>query len=238
VRNGHQLVALRENADRSVTLSFDVGGSTVAATADLVVLALPFSTLRDVEVSRSGMSHRKLRVIRALGMGTNAKIHLELHHKTWPALGFSGASYGEWDRFCCAWDDSVALGAGASPAIYLAYPGGRVGARGLTGAAHGEAPPADVSWFLAQIEHLFPGTTAAYTGRAYEDHWALDPYVHGAYSYYRVGQAATYGALAAAVDGPYLFAGEHTSAGNEGFLDGAVSTGERAAGAVRARVGG
>jgi monoamine oxidase len=238
VRNGHQLVALRQNADRSVTLTFDVAGSTAETKADLVVLALPFSTLRDVDLSRSGMSPGKLRVIRTLGMGTNAKIHLELRRKTWPALGFSGASYGEWDRFCCAWDDSVALGADASPAIYLAYPGGRVGAGGLTGAAHGEAPASDVAWFLAQIEHVFPGTTAAYTGRAYEDHWALDPYVHGAYSFYRVGQAATYGALAAAVDGPYVFAGEHTSSGNQGFLDGAVSTGERAALAVRSRTGG
>ena len=30
-----------------------------------------------------------------MGMGTNAKIHLELARKTWPALGYSGATYGE-----------------------------------------------------------------------------------------------------------------------------------------------
>ena len=63
-----------------------------------------------------------------MGMGTNAKIHLELSHKTWPALGYSGATYGEWQRLACAWDDTVQLGPDASPALYLAFPGGRVGA--------------------------------------------------------------------------------------------------------------
>jgi monoamine oxidase len=229
VRHGHQLVALREQADRTIRLTFDVSGKAVETTADLVVLALPFSTLRDVECKHSGLSETKRRVIRTMGMGTNAKIHLELTHKTWPRLGYSGATYGEWQRLACGWDDVVQLGPDASPALYLAFPGGRVGRTGLTGRAHGSAPMRDVSWALNELEHVFPGTKAAYTGRAYEDHWALDPWVRGAYSYYRVGQANTYGRLAGRSEGRFLFAGEHTSINNIGFLDGAVETGERAA---------
>jgi monoamine oxidase len=237
VRHDHVLVAIRERSDRTIRLVFDVSGRTVETTADLVVLALPFSTLRDVELSRSGLSARKRHVIRTMGMGTNAKIHLELGHKTWPALGYSGATYGEWQRLACAWDDAVQLGPGARPALYLAFPGGRVGRSGLTGKAHGRAPARDVSWALGELEHVFPGTTAAYTGRAYEDHWARDPWVRGAYSYYRVGQASTYGQLAGASDGRFLFAGEHTSINNIGFLDGAVETGERAARRLLRKVG-
>jgi monoamine oxidase len=237
VRYDHALVALRQNADRSITLTFDTSGSTVQTTADLVVLALPFSTLRDVDLTRSGMSPTKRRVISTMGMGTNAKIHLELSHKTWPALGYSGATYGEWNRLACGWDDVVGLGPDAKPALYLAFPGGTVGRTGITGQAHGTAPAADASWALGQIEHLFGGTMAAYTGRAYEDHWALDPWVHGAYSYYRVGQANTYGALARAGDGRFLFCGEHTSVNNIGFLEGAVETGQQAARQVLNRIG-
>ncbi len=229
VQHGRALVALRERSDRSFTLSFESGGTTEDVQADWVVLALPFSTLRDVDLSRSGLSAQKRTVIRTMGMGTNAKVHLELSHKTWPALGYSGAAYGEWQRLACAWDDTVALGPSASPALYLAFPGGRRGAEGLSGAAHGPAPTADVAFALGEIEHVFPGTTAAFTGRAYEDHWAADPWVHGAYSYYRVGQAASYGTIAARSEGRVLFAGEHTSIANIGFLDGAVETGERAA---------
>jgi monoamine oxidase len=237
VRHDHVLVAIRERVDHTIRLVFDVSGRSVEATADLVVLALPFSTLRDVELRHSGLSKTKRHVIRTMGMGTNAKIHLELSHKTWPALGYSGATYGEWQRLACGWDDTVQLGPGARPALYLAFPGGRVGRSGITGKAHGRAPARDVSWALKELEHVFPGTSSAYTGRAYEDHWARDPWVHGAYSYYRVGQANTYGDRASAGEGRFLFAGEHTSIDNIGFLDGAVETGERAARVLLRRVG-
>jgi monoamine oxidase len=237
VHHDHALVSIRRRSDGTVRLVFDVSGRSVEKSADLVVLALPFSTLRHVELHHSGLSAAKRRVVRTMGMGTNAKIHLELSHKTWPALGYSGAAYGEWQRLACGWDDTVQLGPDASPALYLAFPGGRVGRDGIIGKAHGPAPAEDVGWALSQIERVFPGTIAAYTGRAYEDHWARDPWVHGAYSYYRVGQAASYGSLAGAPDGPFLFAGEHTSIDNIGFLDGAVETGERAAREVFRRIG-
>ncbi|MHB8233772.1 MAG: flavin monoamine oxidase family protein, partial [Solirubrobacteraceae bacterium] len=226
---GHELTAVRANADRTTTLSFAVGTRTVDVTADRVVLALPFSTLRNVDLSRSGLSATKQTVIQTFGMGSNAKLHVELSHKTWPGLGFSGATYGEWDSYCCAWDDSVPAGPTAAPAQLLGFPGGTPGRTGLTGQAHGVAPSADVQAFLAQIEPVYPGTRAAYTGRAYEDHWALDPWVLGAYSYCRVGQAATFGHLAGLREGSIHFAGEHTSVSHQGFLDGAVETGERAA---------
>jgi monoamine oxidase len=238
VQHGHVLVAIRKRANGTILLTFDVSGKTVEKPADLVVLALPFSTLRRVDLTHSGLSKAKRRVIRTMGMGSNAKIHLELSHKTWPALGYSGATYGEWQRLACAWDDTVQLGPKASPALYLAFPGARVGRTGITGKAHGAAPARDVRWALNEIEHVFPGTTAAFTGRAYEDHWARDPWVHGAYSYYRVGQANTYGQLAGATEGRFLFAGEHTSIDNIGFLEGAVETGERAAKRVLRRIGG
>jgi monoamine oxidase len=229
VQQGHVLVAVRANSDGSVTLTFDVGGSVVEEVADFVVFALPFSTLRNVDLSQAGLSEEKVKVIDTMGMGTDAKVHLELTHKTWPKLGYCGATYGEWDGMACAWDDSVPQGPDASPALFVGFPGAGRGLYGLTGAAHGPTPHADVTWALTELDNVFPGTKAAYAGRSYEDHWALDPWVKGAYSYYRVGQYATYGKIAKAPERPYLFAGEHTSIENIGFLDGAVETGEAAA---------
>jgi monoamine oxidase len=237
VRLGHELTALVAEPDGTSRLVMSVAGSTTEVRADIVVLALPFSTLRSVDLSRSGLSSPKREVIGTMGMGSNAKIHVELSRKSWPALGYSGATYSNWDGFCCAWDDSVALGPDAQPALLVGFPGGHVGASGLTGAAHGPAPPADVSWLLGQIERIYPGTTALFTGRAYEDRWAVDPWTLGAYSYMRVGQAATYGAIAGAPEAGVLFAGEHTSVLHQGFLDGAVQSGERAAREVLSRVG-
>jgi monoamine oxidase len=232
VQLDHQLVALRKRSDGSYRLVLDVAGSTRELTADIVVLALPFTTLSEVDLSKSGLSATKRHVIETFGMGSNAKIHIELDEETWPALGYSGATLTEWQGLCCGWYDSVPLGPDANPVLYTGYPGGRTGAGGLTGAAHGPAPAADVEWMLEQLDQLFPGTGAAFTGRAFEDHWAEDPWVHGAYSFWKVGQATTYGSLAAAPEGSVLFAGEHTSVENEGYLDGAVETGERAAGEI------
>jgi monoamine oxidase len=104
-----------------------------------------------------------------------------------------------------------------------------VGKSQLSGQAHGVAPSSDVDWFLGAIEPVYPGTIASYSGHAYEDHWTLDPRVKGAYSYNRVGQASSYGKLAAAAEGRIHFAGEHTSTEHQGFLEGAVESGERAA---------
>jgi monoamine oxidase len=228
VQNGQVLVGVTQNIiDGTIILSFQQGLVTTDVIADYVVLALPFSTLREVDLSKSGLSKAKQTVIGEFGMGTNAKIHVQLNKKTWPPLKFDGVAYSEWESFGLAWDDSVPLGPGGAPALLLGYPARHVGKSQLIGEAHGEAPKSDVDWFLNAIEPIFPGTKAQYTGRAYEDHWALDPWVRGSYSCPRVGQA-NFTTIAAAPGGRIHFAGEHTSERFEGFLVGALESGERA----------
>ena len=118
---GHRLVALRERSDGSHTLTFDVDGRAVDVAADYVVLALPFTTLRDVDLTQSGFTAAKLRVIDTFGMGSNAKIHIEVAEKTWARHGFNGVAYTDWHSFDVCWDNSVPLGArrrtGAAPGI-------------------------------------------------------------------------------------------------------------------------
>jgi monoamine oxidase len=229
VRPGHRLVAIRENSDGSYTLTFDVGGRSRDVIADYVVLALPFTLLRDVDLRRAGFTATKRHVIDTFGMGSNAKIHIEVAEKTWARQGFNGVAYTDHDSFDVCWDDSVPLGPGGAPALLLAFPGATAGRSTLTGEAHGPAPAGDVDWFLDRVDRIFAGTRAAFTGAAYEDHWVRDPWVKGAYSFYKVGQYATFGSIAAAAQGRVHFAGEHTSINNQGFLDGAVETGARAA---------
>lgn len=236
VKQGYQLVAVKDNGNKTYTLSFKTGPTTVDVVADHVVLALPFTTLRDVDLTKANLSPMKTRTITQFDLGTNAKIHVEVSRKTWPGLGFSGATYTDHTGFCTAWDGSVQLGANGAPAILLGFPGGTAGRDVLTGAAHGPAPAKDVSWFLNQIEPIFPGTTAAYTGKAYEDHWSASPYQKGAYSYYKVGQQTTFGGSEKLQEGNIHFAGEHTEYEEQGFLNGAVVSGERAAGEVYAQI--
>jgi monoamine oxidase len=229
LKQGHELVALAERGDGSYRLTFDLGHRRIDVVADEVVLALPFSTLRSVDLSKVRLSRRKRAAIQHMGMGQNAKIHVQVDRKTWPRLGYNGSTYTDWNRFCVAWDDSVPLGPHGRPAILLGFPGGSTGEDTLTGAAHGKAPARDVHWFLNQIEPIFPGTKAAWSGIAYEDHWSADPWHRGAYSYYRTGQYTTIAGIEQVPQGRIHFAGEHTDVNQQGFLEGAVVSGQRAA---------
>ncbi|MBS2532189.1 FAD-dependent oxidoreductase [Catenulispora sp. NF23] len=235
VQQGHQLIAICQNSDGSYTLTFDAAGTTVTTVADHVVLALPFRTLRNVDYSRAGLSALKNTAIQQQGMGQNAKLVLQLTAKTWPAAGGNGVSNTGPTGYQSAWDGSVNLGAKGAPALLVNFPGGNVAQNTLTGAAHGPAPAADVTWFLNQIENLYPGTKAAYNGRAYEDHWSRDPWHLGAYHYYEVGQYTTIAGYEAVQEGRVHFAGEHTDVDNM-TLDSAVRSGERAAAEIRAQV--
>lgn len=236
IEQGRELVALRRNGNGTYRCTFDKGSGTVDVTADHVVLALPFSTLRDVDLAQAGLSPLKTLAIQMLGMGQNAKVHVQLSRKTWPALGYSGVTYTDPAGYQVAWDDSVPLGAGGAPSIFVGFPGGDVARTRLTGAAHGPAPSADVSWLLGQVDNLFPGTSAAYSGAAYEDHWSRDPWHRGAYSYWRTGQYTTISGYEGVQEGNVHFAGEHTDPEDQGFLNGAIVSGERAAREIASQV--
>ncbi len=122
IEMGHRLTALGENSDGSRTLTFEVGGRTIDVIADYVVLALPFTLLRDVDLSRSGFDADKLRVIDTMGMGSNAKIHLEVAEKTWARHGFNGVAYTSHDSFDVCWDELGAARSGGSSGVAARFP--------------------------------------------------------------------------------------------------------------------
>ncbi len=84
------------------------------AAADVVVLCAPFSALRHSDLDGSGLSKRKLSCIRSLGMGTNAKVLLQLDRRVTdygatPARHWTGGYY---DARVDTWDSSAAEGGG------------------------------------------------------------------------------------------------------------------------------
>lgn len=229
VKQGYRLLALKDNLNATYTLTFETCGRRVDVVADHMVLALPFVNLRDVDLTKANLPELKLRAINEAAVGHHAKIHIELRQKTWPQLGYSGDTYTDWHGFCSAWDASQHLGPHGAPALLVGYPGGSTGRDVLTGTAHGPAPAADVTWLLDQIEPIFPGTHHAYSGRAYEDHWSASPFSKGAYSYWRPRQQTSWVGVEADPVGNVHFAGEHTEPAHQGYLNGAVVSGERVA---------
>ena len=70
---------------------------------------------------------------------------------------------------------------------------------------------------------------AKLNGRATIDFWPASPYQLGSYSYWKVGQYQAFAGVERERSGRCHFAGEHTSVDFQGYLNGAVETGQRAA---------
>jgi monoamine oxidase len=101
---------------------------------------------------------------------------------------------------------------------------------GTVGSTFGSGTPAQrAQRFLAQIEPVLPGITKRWNGKAFVDFWPEYRWTKGSYSYWKVGQYTSFAGMEYARQGNCHFCGEHTSIDFQGYLNGAVETGERAA---------
>jgi monoamine oxidase len=218
---GQQLVAVRQGGG-TVTLTLKQGSRTRTVTLDKVVLALPFSILRSsVDFSGAGFRPLKQTAIRELGMGTNSKLHLQFTDRHWEGLGCNGETFAD-TGYQNTWDESRAQGGRSG--ILVNYTGGTVGAGFGSG-----TPTKRAQQLLAQLEPLLPGITAKWNGRATVDFWLGNPWSKGSYSFWKVGQYTRFAGVEGEPEGNVHFAGEHTSVNSQGYLNGAVETGQRAA---------
>jgi monoamine oxidase len=219
------LTAISRKADGTYSLSF-TGSGPSSVTADRVVLALPFSLLRGVNYSKAGFSARKQTAIKELGMGTNSKLHAQFSSRHWSAIGCNGDTFAD-TGYQSSWDVTRAQ-PGAS-GILVDYTGGTIGASFGSG-----TPASRAQQFLSQIEPVLPGISARWNGRATVDYWAGYPWTKGSYSYWKVGQYTKFAGAEREIEGACHFAGEHTSIDFQGYLNGAVETGQRAASEITA----
>ena len=230
VHLGERLVAVRARGHGRYAVTLANGQRTSDQYADHVVLALPFTKLRDVELSGIQLPPRQLRAIREEPMGANAKIGLQFSSRVWNTDHWTGNMYtdgvvqGGWETTV---DQPGAQG------ILIALPGGEVGAAlgphyGLT-SYQGPAPDRMVRDFLGCFERNFPGATRAYNGKAYYAWSAGDPHTGGAYSYLANGQYTGFNGIQGRQHGGLHFAGEHTSLNFQGYMEGALRSGYRCA---------
>ena len=153
-------------------------------------------------------------------MGTNSKLHVQFSERHWQQLGLNGETFS--DRgYQNTWEVSRAQGGRAG--ILVDYTGGAVGT------TFGGDAQALASRFLGQIEPVLPGLSARWNGRATVDFWPAYPWTKGSYSYWKVGQYTRFGGIEGRREGNTYFCGEHTSTDFQGYLNGAVESGERAA---------
>jgi monoamine oxidase len=218
INTGYELTALARNSDGTWTLSF-ANGRTIKA--DRVVIAIPFSILRNVNLKKAQFEPRKMRAINELGMGTNTKMHVGFQNRFWRNLGCNGETYAD-TGYQNTWE--VSRGQAGTAGLLVDYTGGNIGASFGSGTATSRAQQ-----FLGQIEPLLPGATANWNGNATIDFWTGNEWTKGSYSYWRVGQYTAFAGMERAEQNGCHFAGEHTSIDFQGYLQGGVETGARSA---------
>jgi monoamine oxidase len=186
--------------------------------------------LRSVDLSQAGISPLKMTAIDTLGYGTDTKLFFQFKSRPWTADGFTANTFE--DTLAAETWETTNYQPGPQ-GILVSFPGGTEGASlparyGLK-KYEGAPPPALVADFLASIEQVLPGCTAAYDGLAYYNAGVIDPHILGAWSNYLIGQYTRFSGVEPLPEGNIQFAGEHTSLDYQGYMEGGVVTGERVA---------
>ncbi|HEX9985977.1 MAG TPA: FAD-dependent oxidoreductase [Thermoanaerobaculia bacterium] len=217
---GSAVEAIRKRGD-GYELTVRRGASVSTIRADFVVTTIPLTVMR-AAVNLDGLDLPRLQLdtIRNLGYGTNSKMMIGVDARPWVQMNCTAYTFTDLPFQAC-WETS--RGQRGTHGILTNFTGGRYGANLGNGTLQNRATE-----FAAMADKVFPGVAKAYTGKAVRQIWPAYEWTRGSYACYRPGQYQRYfGALAEPV-GKLLFAGEHTMEEN-GFMNAAVESGERAA---------
>ena len=233
IRLGMKLLAIQKTTDGRVELTFDQNGTTITGKHDAVVLAIPFSILRDVEFFGLDLPDSKLMAINEMLYGTNAKLHVGFNKRIWGEHSSNGVSYSDLPNHQTTWESNPSR-ATERNAVAVYFSGGNRGAALRPGKLELETEQ-----FLMDFDKLYPGALDAAVRRdsgsnkflSHLQHWPSDPFIKGSYVCSHPGYFTTIaGNEATPVDNLY-FAGSHTDSFYEwqGFQEGAANSGIRAA---------
>jgi monoamine oxidase len=216
------LVALSHRG-ATVRASVKHAGAISHISCDYAVLALPATTLRRVPITPALPSAQHEALAR-LKYGRATRTLLQFSERRWRAPGRPRA-FGSALPFGAVWDGneeqrgragilSLLAGGGASEASQSIL--ARDGAHGLVDA---------LGWLGAQRADLLASRHVV---------WEQDPWVRGGYAYFDPGFDPALRPWLARPTGRLFFAGEHTSIRWQGYMNGAVESGRRAAAEVAA----
>ncbi len=215
---GHKLLRIRNRNDL-FKMEFQTDDGISEAEANVVICALPFSSLRSVQgLENLNFSSEKLYCVRTLGYGNHGKMVASFKEYPWPSKSslWTGNFKTQW-----IWDVSGQK----NP-----HPGFRtilVGQlAGLQGKSIGLTSLPDLEEDLKQISASVPSAENSQIMN-----WTLNPWSMGSVSFFKPGQVLSFSdtLLRSERKGKFIFAGEHTSPNSMGSVNGAIESGLRAA---------
>lgn len=230
---GHTLVRLARTAGGRYVCSFVRGRGGVEVTADVVVLAIPFAVLSNIDTTRAGFDGLKKTAIRELGRGRSGKLQIQFRDRSWTEAGIrpfapTGSSYSDAGNHT-SWDATRAQP--GTSGILVHYSGGSAAGAMQTRSPFATATDArvqrDVARGLAQLAPMFPGLS--WNNKATQSLPHRSALFGASYAYWKVGQYTQFGGYEAVPQGGVYFCGEHTSVDYQGFMEGAAASGRETA---------
>ena len=230
LETGSRLVRIVQDDDGRYRLSFSRDGVTREVMASHVVLALPISMLRQVDV-QVPLPSATAEAIQRLRYGSNAKLMIGFGERLWRTRHDSAAATFSDLSYQTSWETTrLQPGVGG---VLVNFVGGRHGLAIGAGTASEQAAKT-----VADLERLYPGISAARANqKQVRLHWPSNPWVGGSYSCYQPGDWTRLRGVIGAPVGRLHFAGEHASFDNWGFMEGGAETGAKAAAAILADCG-
>jgi monoamine oxidase len=205
-----------------VTVGFDENGRAEELSADFAVLAVPATTLRNVRFSPR-LPAEQWRAISQLRYGEATRVLLQFARPFWRGARRFRA-FGTPLPVGAVWDASEHQRGRAGLLMLLA--GGRASAQCRRLIA--DQGPDGVVAQLAWLGRPAPLQAMWHTS------WEHDPLAGGGYAVFSPDFDPRLRDWLRRPAGPLVFAGEHTSVKWEGFMNGAIESGRRAAAEIAA----
>jgi monoamine oxidase len=201
-----------------VTATVETAGRLHELSADYLVCTIPAKTLRDV-VFEPAMPEAQHQAVAMLKYGAATKTALQFDRATWRKRGKT-RGFGTPLAVGAVWDGNEEQRGQAGILTLLA--GG--GASAATQKMLAEGGPAriirEMTWLDFRNTDLIAWTSVS---------WELDPWAGGGYAFFDPHFTPVLRAWLARPFARVFFAGEHTSLRWQGYMNGAVETGLRAA---------
>jgi len=201
-----------------VVVTFKQADSYLTISSAFAILAIPLTTARLIEFNPPLPSvHQKM--VNELSYGAVTKVLIEYRKRFWDEQGWNGR---------LATDTPIGFTWHATShvenkhGIITVYTGGDPGAKLAALSAEERTRVA-----VAEIETLFPGSSDLIEHTATVA-WPNEPYTRGSYAALAPGEVTAHWKTLFEPAGRLFFAGEHATP-IQGFMEGAVESGQRAA---------
>jgi monoamine oxidase len=215
VKLEHGLTGISGSQEQGYQLDFVVDGQARQVEADYVLLALPFTILRNLHWGMD-MPAQKWTCIKEIGYGNSCKFVLGMDGKPWRKAGKRGYTFTDLG-FGCGWDSSQHQSEVSGG--FTVFGGGDFGD---TMAALNKTSL--INQYLPGLDAIYPGCLEAFNQQTIQYCWSQNPFVKAGYSSFRKGQWSTLAGWEAVPVGKVYFAGEHVSRDFQGYMNGGAQT--------------